>query len=117
MGTVRFADLIPGMVLDADVTGDDGRLLLAAATSLTDHHLRILRKWGVEEVVVRGAARDRSFERTGASLAPADADAVDARVAELFQLADPAHPAVHELMELTRRRMIGEVLEERAHAS
>jgi hypothetical protein len=117
MGIVRFSDLIPGMTLGADIIGADGRLLLAAGTFLTDHHLRVLRKWGVEEAEVRGVTRDRSLAEIVASLAPDDADAVDARVARLFQRADPEHPAVRELMELTRRRMIAEVLEERADAS
>jgi hypothetical protein len=117
MGIVRFVDLAPGMTLDADVVGADGRLLLAAGVSLTAHHLRILGKWGIDEAHVRGVTREDLLGEAQARLTAADIEAVDARMAALFRRVDAGHPAVHELMELTRRRMIGEVLEDRADAS
>ncbi|WP_419785819.1 HDOD domain-containing protein [Pseudodesulfovibrio sp.] len=46
-------DLKPGMVLDADVKGTDGRLLLPAGTEVGENHLRVLNIWGVSEADIR----------------------------------------------------------------
>lgn len=105
MARVRVVDLTPGMILDTDVVADDGRFLAPAGTALTSHHLQILRKWGIDEANVRGVTtEDRVLSRVTAEAAAA----VDARVAALFQLANDDHPAIKELMELIRSRMLSE---------
>ena len=106
MGMVRFDELAAGMVLDADVVTDQGRLLLAAATVLTDHHLRVMRKWGVEEVDVRGLQRDNVGDAAASRLEPAVVESITAAVTTLFGRSDLEHPAVRELAELTRRRLL-----------
>lgn len=109
MALVCIADLAPDMILATDLVAADGRVLARAGTALTARHLEILhkwgRKWGIEEVNVRG----RLTEDAGAAPVTAEAKgAVDARVAALFRLSNDDHPAVKELIELARERLLRE---------
>ena len=99
---VRAADLLPGMVLDADVVAEDGRLLAATGTVLTDRHVQILRKWGIEVATIRGEAT----EDPAAALDPAAVARVEAQVEALFERANADHPAMRELMDLVRDRLL-----------
>src|SRR5262245_19027295 len=115
MALIRIGDLVSGMVLAGDVRVEDGRLLAAAGTALTDRHVQILRKWGVEQVDVREASAGDNAP-TDAPPTPADEAAVNARVAALFERANEDHPAVQELRDLTRGRMLREMMGASSHA-
>ena len=106
MGTVRFADLVPGMVLEGDVLTEQGRLLIQAGSALTAQHLRVMRKWGVEQVDVRGVTPDSLGDDAASRLEPSVVDSITAAVAALFRRSNLEHPAVRELAELTRRRLV-----------
>ena len=58
-------DLVPGVVLQRNVTGPSGRLLLAAGVTLTEAHIRSMEKWGVAAVQVRFGAADEDRTETG----------------------------------------------------
>jgi len=103
---VRFAELVPDMVLDADVITDQGRMLLSAGTMLTAQHLRVMRKWGIEQVDIRGVTAQDVEDDVVARLEPAAAESITAAVTALFRRSNLEHPAVRELVELTRRRLV-----------
>jgi len=106
MPVVRIADLAPEMILAGDLVAADGRVLARAGTALTSRHLQILHKWGskwgIDEVSVRGL----QIEDTASPVTAEATAAVDARVAALFRLSNGDHPAVKELIELARDRML-----------
>jgi hypothetical protein len=106
MGTVRFADLVPGMVLDEDVLTEQGRLLIQAGTALTAQHLRVMRKWGIEQADVRGVNPETLGDDAASRLEPSVLESITTAVAELFRRSNLEHPAVRELAELTRRRLV-----------
>ena len=106
MGMVRFAELVPDMVVDADVITDQGRMLLSAGTALTAQHLRVMRKWGIEQVDIRGVTAQDVDDDVVARLEPAAAESIAAAVTALFRRSNLEHPAVRELVELTRRRLV-----------
>ncbi len=106
MGIVRFAELAPDMVLDADVITDQGRLLLPTGTALTAQHLRVMRKWGIEQADIRGVTSDDVTEDVMSRLEPAAVESIGSAVTALFRRSNVEHPAVRELMELTRRRLV-----------
>jgi hypothetical protein len=110
MGMVRFAELVPDMVLDADVITDQGRLLLPTGTALTAQHLRVMRKWGIEQADIRGVTPDDVTEDVMSRLEPAAVESITAAVAALFRRSNLEHPAVCELVELTRRRLVDHYL-------
>ncbi len=66
MGTVAVSALRAGMMLAADVVDRNGRKLLVEGDALTEQSLRILKIWGVTEVVVDGEGED------GECLSPAE---------------------------------------------
>lgn len=65
---VFVVDLKPGMELEADVNGPNGRLLLPSGTVLSEQHLRVFNIWGVSEVDIKegplehGASEDDSMD-------------------------------------------------------
>ena len=90
----RLDDLKPGMILAADLREPGGRMLLPAATALTDRHLRYFQMWGVSGAEVEGDEQDLP------NALPVDPEvraAVEARVRSLFRHADLAHPAVAQV--------------------
>ena len=112
MALVRAADLLSGMVLDGDVVAEDGRLLATAGTVLTDRHVQILRKWGIEVAAIRGEPTEDPTPVDPAALAT-----VEAQVQALFERANGDHPAMRELMDLVRGRLLQAIAAEPPRAS
>lgn len=56
---INVVDLKPGMLLESDVKGTNGRLLLPTGTELTEQHLRIFNIWGVTEVEITSATDEQ----------------------------------------------------------
>lgn len=52
----------PGMVLAQDVTNREGRRLLPSDLTLTQKEIRILKMWGVPEVIVTDGAAERRID-------------------------------------------------------
>jgi len=100
LSKVPVENLIPGMVLAADVRDRSGRLLLKAGSEMTDKHLHILRTWGIVEA--EAVNPDENQER------PAEANAIDpgllagieAEITPLFLHTDLTHPAIKELLRI-----------------
>ena len=106
MRRVNIDDLSCGMVLAADVSCKNGRMLLAAGTAVTPAQLRVLRIWGVAAVSVvddgDGAAqRSVAFGEDKDSDIPEEARSrLDAR----FALAGRGREVVDELYRFCLRQ-------------
>lgn len=53
MATIKLKSLRPGMVNAEDVKDINGRIILPKNQKLTDKHLKIFKKWGVNRVIVK----------------------------------------------------------------
>lgn len=90
MSEINIEEIEPGMVLDQDAMHLNGRVLLAAGTTLTSDHLRMLKAWGVFALSVTGTAPAREGVSGPATLSD---EALMAR----FRHADLSHPLVAAL--------------------
>lgn len=97
MGSLPLDALEPGMVLAADLTGPDGKMLLPKGVTLTESHLASLRARGVvrAQVVEDGDGAD-----SAADLNPALLEQAQTHMAANFAANDPALPVVETLFGL-----------------
>ena len=114
MALVATDSLVPGMKVGKDVVEASGQTLLRAGTEITEKHLRILLSWGVQQVEIEGEKPPDNEDNLLAKATPAMLDRAQASVGERFHRADPAHPAVAELMRLA---IIDEIRNQSAPAS
>lgn len=100
MALVEIDSLVPGMKVGKDVVESSGQILLRVGTEINEKHLRILRSWGVQQVDIEGPKPPDAEDNFLARATPAMLDRAQAAVGERFHRADPAHPAIAELMRL-----------------
>jgi len=100
MAQLEIDALQPGMKVGRDVVETSGQILLRAGTEITEQHLRVLRSWGIQTVEIEGARPAEPEDAFLARADPATFDRAQAAVTERFRCADPAHPAIAELMRL-----------------
>jgi hypothetical protein len=94
---VTLDDLKPGMTLAADLQEPGGRLLLPAATVLTDRHLRYFQMWGVSEADIQSEGSESTVNE--ADLAdPAVVAEAQTNMAALFRHTDTGHPVVSQVL-------------------
>ncbi|MDD4951082.1 MAG: HDOD domain-containing protein [Desulfovibrionaceae bacterium] len=115
MGKVFVDDLKPGMVLESELKGANGRSLLPAGATIEEKHLRIIKIWGVTEAEIVGAGSQKG-EGPGLSDIPIEVlRASQERVKGLFRLNDLDRPPVRDLYDLcvmrTARAMISGTLQ------
>lgn len=61
-----LSDISPGMIVEADVTARNGRLLLSSGQAVSNEHIAALMTWGVDEVpVMNGSVPPGSQSRFG----------------------------------------------------
>lgn len=90
MARRRLDQLEIGMVLDADLKDDQGRLLLPKGATLSLQHLRMMRQWRVKVVQVEGGENPVTRWRS-VSLAGLDPEVHirnEKRLADLFAFND-----------------------------
>jgi hypothetical protein len=100
MALLEIDSLTPGMQVGKDVVEASGQVLLRSGTMITEKHLRVLRSWGIQQVDIDGPKPPDTEDTLLARATPAMLDRAQAAVAERFHHADPAHPAIMELMRL-----------------
>lgn len=102
MGSLPLDALNAGMMLAADLTGPDGKMLLPKGVILTESHLASLRARGVTQarVVEEGEDADGT-----AAPDPALLEAVAARIAPNFAANDTASPLIEMLFGLATERL------------
>jgi hypothetical protein len=92
---VALEQLRPDMVLEADLTDQNGRLLLAAGTALTEKHLRYCQMWGVTEAAIEGEGAGPSSEPT---VDPAAIERALATLEPRFRHPPRDHPLIAALL-------------------
>jgi len=97
---VPAENLIPGMVLAADVRDRNGRLLLKEGVELTDKHLHILRTWGTVEADILNADDHQENTANADAIAPELWASIEGKITPLFHHADLHHSAIKELLRI-----------------
>lgn len=100
MGNILTDNLMPGMLLAADVHDRNGRLLLGAGTELTDKHIYIFRTWGVIEADIIGIEEDSDSHPFTNVIDPAVWAAAETEIKPLFRYTDLTHPVINQLLYL-----------------
>ncbi len=101
-GMVSVDDLEAGMLLAEDVRDQQGRLLMPAATELTDRHLRAFQLWGILGVKIRQPGEPDADAPL--PVAPELQAAADAAVRVRMRHNDLADPVIAELFRLCVER-------------
>jgi hypothetical protein len=100
LGKILTDNLLPGMILGADVRDRSGRLLLGTGTELSERHLFILRTWGVVEVEIAGEEERGDDPKSTKTIDPTLCAAIEKKIAPLFCHVDNTHPAIKELISM-----------------
>jgi hypothetical protein len=100
VGKISTKNLMPGMVLAADVRDRSGRLLLKADTELSERHLHILRTWGTVDVEIAGMDDNQPTSACANTIDPELWATIEGEVTHLFRHADLTHPAIKELLRI-----------------
>lgn len=102
-GMVAVDDLEAGMLLAEDVRDQQGRLLMPAATELTERHLRAFQLWGILGVKIR---RPGDPEGPGELTVPPELRAeAELLVRDRLRHNDPQDPVIAELQRLCVARV------------
>lgn len=101
-GLVAVDDLEAGMLLAEDVRDQQGRLLMPAATELTDRHLRAFQLWGILGVKIRRPGEEP--EDAMLQVAPELRAQAEVNVRERLRHNDPADPVMAELQRICVER-------------
>ncbi|HPL63057.1 MAG TPA: hypothetical protein PK587_04745 [Syntrophales bacterium] len=100
MGTINLDDIKPGMVLEKEVQGRDGRVLLGAGQAISDKHLRIFKMWGVTEASIMGVQREEIAAQTASRLDPASLRKAEHDLRTRFRNTDLSHPFLSEFFRI-----------------
>ncbi len=108
MGKLHIDQVTSGMVLAGEVTGRNGRLLLAAGVELTAGHLTILQTWGIREVDIEGVGEEGGVGIASLPLeiTPEQRDQAMAELLPFFRHADLEQPAMNELLRMAAIRQV-----------
>jgi hypothetical protein len=101
---VAVDDLQPGMPVAEDVFDQQGRMLMAAGTELTERHLRACQLWGISGIRVR--AEGLPAEAAGREPTPEQYAAAEAETQQRFRNTDRTHPLMVELVRLCILRAV-----------
>ncbi|HIJ86192.1 MAG TPA: hypothetical protein HPP97_00750 [Desulfuromonadales bacterium] len=99
MSKIALENLVPGMILAAEVRDRNGRLLLGEGAGLEAKHLFIFRTWGVVEADIAGVegADTTVFPD---SVTGEKIDQAKNRLLPLYCHTDLEHPVISELLRL-----------------
>jgi HD-like signal output (HDOD) protein len=100
MGVVKISQLEPDMVVCSDVKDRNGRLLVAAGTSLTANHIRIIKIWGIFEADIENASPKDGVPPPQDAIDPAIIKAAEEVVRGRFRYNDMGNSTVAELFRI-----------------
>jgi len=95
---VPVDDLQPGMPVAEDVFDQQGRMLMAAGTELTERHLRACQLWGITGIRIRAEGLPGEVAAQGPT--PEQYAAAEAETERRFRNTDRNHPLIVELVRL-----------------
>lgn len=105
MENVNVFSASPGMILVRDVVNRDGRRLFDRGTALTQKQIRILKMWGIHEIMVAPHSPPADPGTAAPGTAGGGNSAEVARFLERhFQDNDLSDPVVREVIQQCRRR-------------
>lgn len=99
MQQLELSQARAGMILEQDVHGRDGQLLLRAGTVLCEQHLQLLRAHAIDQLRIDTA------ERTADAAPHRSAADIETQIGARFCLSDDRHPLIRELRRLCRERL------------
>jgi hypothetical protein len=102
-GLVAVDDLEAGMTLAEDVRDQQGRLLMPAATELTERHLRAFQLWGIPGVRIRRPGEEA--ETTEREVPPELLAEAEAIVQERLRHNNVSDPVIAELRRICVARV------------
>lgn len=102
-GIVAVDDLEAGMMLAEDVRDQQGRLLMPAATELTERHLRAFQLWGILGVKIRRPGEVE--EPRELAVAPELLAEAEQIVRERLRHNNPSDPVIAELQRICVARV------------
>ena len=108
MSMVSLDNLLPGMVLAADVQDKSGRLLLGGGVELEAKHLFVFRTWGIVEADIAGMDH-ADIEVVPDDITPEEFENAKKTLLPLYSHADIEHPAISELLRLAVIRKVKHV--------
>jgi len=97
---ISAENLIPSMVLAADVRDRSGRLLLKSGTELTDKNLYILRTWGIVEAGILYSNDIQDNTPCPNVIDPELWATIETEITPLFRHTDLSHPAIKEILRI-----------------
>jgi HD-like signal output (HDOD) protein len=103
MPLVTISSLKNGMVLAEDVVTPQGRFLLAKGTVIRDKQIRIIKMWGVSEILVEGEKEEQVYSLSeGSRSLKTETEYTD----RLFAPTDPYDPVIRELKKICLIRRV-----------
>jgi len=112
---VKVQDLKKGMISVKAVKDRTGRVLFDTGTKLTAKRISTLKAWGITDVLVQGDQEDKPDVSHGDDINPRVIRKIENDVSELFRYADGRHPAVRELINLSKIRKLKLAAEKEAN--
>ena len=82
-----------GMVVAEDVIGSQGRMLLGKGTVISDKHIRIMKTWGINALVIEG---EEEFAES-IPLSPELLQQAENEIKPIFSKTNLDHPVVAHL--------------------
>lgn len=116
MPVIRLENLRKGMKPSDDVLNHRGSILIPRGREIQDKHLRILKMWGITEVIIQETDVDPIEMNTTLEISPEIYQKAMNRVKYLFQHTDYKHPAIRELIDQCVRRNIIDMVKEKTNA-
>ena len=108
MPLIHVDQLVPLMVLAADVRDRTGRLLAAKGMVLTEQHFLVFRTWGIKEINILEEGKSATIQEPNSSK-QVDQEHLENVIKELsprFQLNDLGHPVIKKLLRLAAYKQV-----------
>lgn len=101
---IRLEKLMFGMVLAQNVKDRNGRVLLTAGQAINEKNLKMLKAWGITDVLVNVQGEKPEAVSSSVKEEPLKVGKAEQEMRDLFRHADMRHPAVRELFNLCLAR-------------
>ena len=87
-----------GMILDEDVKGSQGQILLSEGVEITEKQIRTLKMWGISNIAIQSSEPD---EKKPLVISTELRKAAEAAMLPVFQHTDLEHPFIAELFKFS----------------
>lgn len=101
---IKLDKLVFGMVLAQNVKDRNGRVLLTSGQAINEKNLKVLKAWGITDVVVNDQGEKPVQASSSQKDDPSKTGKAEQEMRDLFRHADMRHPAVRELFNLCLAR-------------